>query len=222
MRLGAGVGAVLLLLSLCGAPVADAAETAPSNAPLPQSVIIVVDPQAAMQQSKAGQAIRVEHDKYRQKYQTEFETIRKSLTEDGNDLAKQKPVMKQEIWQKKARAFDQRVYEFNQRYQSANLAVEKSYREAMGELGQAFADVTAEVANEVGANLVLPIQQVVLHDPRMDMTKAVIERMNRKYPSVTFPVPVIKADSAAADPDPAAAPYSGAAGAQAAPKERKN
>lgn len=164
---------------------------------LPTPVIMVVDPQAAMQQSKAGQQVRAMHDQYRQTFQHDLDQSRKALSADEANLVKQKPVLSQDVFQQKARDFDQRVIQFNQRFQKMNLAIENSYRAAMTELGQAFARITAEVANEEGANLVLPVQQVVLHDPRMDLTKKVIERMDAKVPSVTFPVPATEGDDAA-------------------------
>lgn len=167
---------------------------------LPVPVIMVVDPQAAMLQSKAGKLVRAEHERYRQSLQNELEAGRKALTETESELMKQKSVLTQDAWQQKARSFDKRVMEFNQHFQKVNLAVEKSYRAAMADLGRAFAEVTAEVANEVGSNLVLPMQQVVLHDPHMDLTAAVIERMNTKYPSVSFPPPAVEGEV----PSPAA------------------
>lgn len=176
------------------------APVAPPTIPLgqkvfiPAPVIVVVDPQAALQKSKAGQAIRAAHDKYLQGFESELQGGRKSLSETETELTKLKGAIPFDDWQKRAQAFDQRVVEFNQKFQKINLAVEKSYRVAMTELGQAFTQVTAEIANEMGATLVLPIQQVILHDPRMDLTKSVIERMDKRYPSITFPPPDFDAD----------------------------
>ncbi len=163
---------------------------------LPTPVIMVVDPQAVLQKSKAGQAVRVEHDHYLQSMQSELDTNRKALKENENELMKEKAVLSQEAWQQKARAFEQQVVELNQRYQKGNLAVEKSYRVAITALTRAFDQVTEEVAGEVGCNLILPMQQVILHDPRMDLTQTVIDRMNKKIPTVDFPTPLLDSDSA--------------------------
>lgn len=177
-------------------PTSTSAAPAAAKPFIPSPVIVVVDPQAALQQSKAGQAIRAAHDKYLQGFEGELQSGRKSLSDTESELAKQKGTVPFDDWQKRAQAFDQRVVEFNQKFQKINLAVEKSYRTAMTELGHDFTQVTAEIANEMGATLVLPIQQVILHDPRMDLTKAVIERMDKRYPSITFPPPDFDADQA--------------------------
>jgi Skp family chaperone for outer membrane proteins len=157
---------------------------------MPAPVVIVVDVQAALQKSTAAKAIRAERDRYAQSYQNEMEDQRKSLKDAENLLLKEKTALPSEEWQSKARAFERQVYDFNQRFQKSNQAVEKSFRTAMGELSQALAQVTEEVAGEMGANLVLHKMQVFLHDPRMEVTQVVIDRLNKRFPSIAFPAPV--------------------------------
>ncbi|HTH16906.1 MAG TPA: OmpH family outer membrane protein [Magnetospirillum sp.] len=168
------------------------AETA--SVKLPAATIMVVDVQAALQQSIAAKAVRVQRDQYLQAYQAESESNRAALKDIENDLVKQKSAMAPEVWQQKARSFEQQVFEFNQRFQRNNQAVEKSFRVAMGELSDALAQVTEELAGELGANLVLPKSQIFLHDPRMEVTQLVIERLNKKHPSVNFPPPVVEGE----------------------------
>jgi len=176
------------------------AETAPGK--LPTATVMVLDVQAALQQAVASKAARAQRDHYLQSFQAELEANRKSLKDTETDLVRLKPTMAAEAWQQKARAFEQQVYEFNQRFQRNNQAVEKSFRAAMSELSDALAQVAEEVAGENGANLVLPKSQIFLHDPRMEMTQTVIERLNKKHPSVNFPAPVVDGEPAAAKSAP--------------------
>ncbi|CAA7616028.1 OmpH family outer membrane protein [Magnetospirillum sp. UT-4] len=180
------------------------AEAQDNAAKVPPPTVIVLDVQAAMQNSVAAKVVRTQRDQFLAGYQTEQETARKVLKQTETELVKQKATQPQEAWQAKARAFEQQVYEFNQRYQKTNQAVEKSFRVAMAELSQALAQVTDEVATELGANLVLPKSQIFLHDPRMEVTQTVIDRLNRKHPTVVFPAPVIEGASAPQATAPAA------------------
>jgi len=189
-RSGGAALAVLMSLSMP----ALAQSVAPP--PLPQPVIILVDSQLITQQCLAGQAIRTQHDQYRQSYQSEFEAARRTLKQTEDDLVREKAVLSHEAWQAKAREFEQRVIDFNQRIQRSNLAVEKSYGVAMAELWHDFNQVAAEIADEMGANLVLPVQQAIYQDPRLDQTKAVIERMNKKFPVIVVPPPTVDGDPA--------------------------
>lgn len=188
----ARLGRAVLAIQLALAVPALAAETAPGKLPVP--TVMVVDVQAALQQSSAAKTLRAQRDQYLQGFQSELDKNRAALKEIENDLVKQKSAMAPEMWQQKARSFEQQVFEFNQRFQRSNQAVDKSFRTGMGELSDALAQVTEELAGELGANLVLPKSQIFLHDPRMEVTQQVIERLNRKYPSVSFPTPTVEGD----------------------------
>jgi Outer membrane protein len=193
--MGARLAWAALAVLLSVSAVAAAEAEAPGK--LPVASVMVVDVQAALSQSLAAKDIRTQRDRYLQDFQNELESGRKSLKDSEAELVQQKSSMAPEAWQQKARAFEQQVFEFNQRFQRGNQAVEKSFRTAMGALSDALTQVTEEMASEVGANLVLPKSQIFLHDPRMEMTRQVIERLNRKYPSGAFPTPVPEGESAA-------------------------
>lgn len=161
------------------------------TAKLPPTIVMVVDVQEAIQQSVAGKSIRSQRETYVQTLQATAEGNRKQLKDAEAELMRQKGAMAPEAWQQKARAFEQQVFEFNQRYQKNSQAVEKSFHQAMQDLSATLARVTEEVASEVGATLVMPKSQIFLHDPRMEKTAAVIERLNKKYPAIPFPVPQV-------------------------------
>ena len=189
--------ALIAVLLSSGGALAQTQPVPPQRSALPTPVIMVVDPQAAVQKSLAGIAIRQQHDKLLQGFDADLQAGRKTLGEAEAELSRKKATMSVEEWQKQAQEFNQRVAEFNQKFQKINLAVDKSYRTAMTELGRAFTEVTAQVAAESGVNLVLPIQQVVLHDPRMDLTKSVLDLLDKKYPSIVFPPPEVDAEPTA-------------------------
>lgn len=201
VRMGARLAwaALAVIFSLSAA---SAAETE-TPVKLPVASVMVVDVQAALSQSLAAKDIRAQRDHYLQGFQNEVDNSRKSLKDTEADLVRQKSSMAPEAWQQKARAFEQQVFEFNQRFQRGNQAVEKSFRTAMTSLSDALTQVTEEMAGEMGANLVLPKSQIFLHDPHMEVTRQVIERLNKKYPTVAFPAPVVEGEPAA-KPAPAA------------------
>lgn len=196
MRARAGLAVLAVSLVLAGS-----ARAEPEPGKLPTAVVMVVDVQAALQQSLAAKELRSQRDLYMQSFQSELEKSRASLKETENDLIKQKAAMAPDIWQQKARAFEKQVFEFNQRFQRNSQAVDKSFRSGMSQLSDALAQVSEELAGELGANLVLPKSQIFLHDPRMEVTRQVIERLNTKYPSVKFPTPSVEGEGA---PRPAA------------------
>lgn len=186
--------AALVVMMTLAVPAA--AQNAAGAGKIPAPVIAVLDVQGALQQSVAAKGAREQRDRFLQNFQAQQEASRKALKEEEAELVRQRTGMPAEQWQAKARAFEQRVFEFNQRFQKTNQSVEKSFRTAMGELSQALAQVADEVANEVGANLVLPKSQIFLHDPRMEITPQVVDRLNRKVASVAFPTPEVEGQPA--------------------------
>jgi outer membrane protein len=170
-------------------------------------VIIIVDVQMAQRESLAGKALIAQRDKYQQTFQADFNSTRQQLQASDQELAKQKGVIPQDAYDQKAKALEQQVIAFQRKTQLAVRALEKSTEAAAAEMMNAILNITGEIANEMGANLVLPKQQVVLHEPRMDVTPMVIERLNRKMPVVNFPVPVV--DDSPATVAPSAATKSG-------------
>lgn len=200
-RMRARTGLAVLAVHLAFA-VPAGAEPATATTKLPAATVMVVDVQAALQQSSAAKGLRSQRDQYLQGFQAELEKNRAALKETETELVKQKSAMSPETWQQKARAFEQQVFEFNQRFQRNSQAVDKSFRTGMGELSDALAQVSEELAGELGANLVLPKSQIFLHDPRMEMTQQVVERLNKKFPSVNFPVPTVEGDGSPRVPAP--------------------
>lgn len=195
-RLASLLPMAVLALLLSGAPA-----QAQRAAGLPVSLIIV-DIQQAQRESLPGKALAAQRDKYQQNFQAEFNAARQSLQRSDQDLAKQKGTMPQEAYDQKVKALEMQVVAFQNRTQMAVRALEKSTDSAMAELMNAILTVTGELASEMGANLVLPKQQVVLHEPRMDVTAQVIERLNKRLPAVNFPVPEVDAAPLSSEPSP--------------------
>jgi len=163
------------------------------------ATIIIVDVQQAQRESLAGKALVSQRDHYQQSFQNDFNSARQRLQVSDQDLARQKGTMSQEAYDQKVKDLEQQVVSFQRRTQMAVRALEKSTDSAVTELMNVILGITGEIAGEMGATLVLPKQQVVLHEPSMDVTTLVIERVNRRLPNVTFPVPVVE-DSPPAKP----------------------
>lgn len=190
-----GLAAVMML----GVSVARAADTSQSSprAAVTGVAIVVVDTNRVQRDSTAGRAVATEREKYQQGFNSQFESTRKELQAAEQDLARQRSGLANDEFQDKVRALNSRVADFQRRYQGAVRALDKSTSQAGNELQKAIIEVTGEVASEMGAGLVLHKQHVFLHDERMDITNTIIERMNKRYPTLAFPPPAIDPADAA-------------------------
>lgn len=186
--LGAHLAWAVLVVLVTIAPHPMAGAMATETKPVSPS-IIVVDTNRIQRDSLAGKAIVEQREKYQQAFSAEFDAQRRQLQKDEMELAKQKNLLTQQAFEQRTRAFTEDVAVFQRRYQAAIKALENSAATAHNELQRITIETTSELASEVGAGLVLHKQTVFLHDERMDVTDRVIERINKRNPSVAFPPP---------------------------------
>lgn len=193
------VAAVLAIAALSSS--AAATEVAKPGQALTAPVVIVVDLNRVQRDTLAGKQIAAQRDKYQQSFNSEFEGTRKQLQQTEQELAHQRTTLAADVFQEKARVLNESVATFQRRFQGAARALDKATGQASNDLQKMAITVTSEIASEMGAGLVMHKQHVFLHDERMDVTGAIIERINKRLPAVAFPAPEIEG---AAVPAPAA------------------
>lgn len=193
------VAAVLAIAALSSA--AAATEIAKPGQGMSAPVVIVVDLNRVQRDTLAGKQIAAQRDKYQKSFNSEFEVTRKQLQQTEQELARQRSTLAADVFQEKARVLNDEVATFQRRFQGAARALDKATAQASNDLQKIAITVTSEVASEMGAGLVMHKQHVFLHDERMDVTNAIIERINKRLPIVAFPAPEIEGTS---PPAPAA------------------
>ncbi|BAI72255.1 outer membrane protein [Azospirillum sp. B510] len=168
------------------APKADApASTAELKAP----VIAVIDVQKIMQESNASKGITKSFEALRDSYQKEISALEDKLRKNEDELRKQQTVLSPEALANKRRDFEKQVADVQKTVQTRKRALETSLNEAMAVVHKTMVEVVADISRERGANLVLARQQFVLVDTQLDVTDAVMERVNKKLPQVALNVP---------------------------------
>jgi len=160
-------------------------------------VIAVVDVDVVMGNSLAAKSVAAQRDKWQQTYQNELAPQEKTLRETKQKLDADHQTMKPEDFQEKARAFEQSVGEFERKVVIRRRALEKSVAIAMGQVERAMYETTAQVAGAHGCNLVLPRTQVILFADNMNLSKEVVDALNRKLPKVDMPAPQLESDAPA-------------------------
>ena len=194
-------GSVLAQDATAPAPATPAEANGASTAPVPLAkdiptpVVIVIDIQQILQNSTAAKGIRDERDTYLQAYQTEFAADENALRQADQELAKQRTLISQEAFAEKVKAFEKKAADFQNKVQNRRRALEQSYGTAMSQVQQTLVQVTDQLAQELGANLVLNKSQTFLLDPKMDVSAVVTDRLNNTLASVVFPKPLDTVES---------------------------
>ncbi|MBK1836159.1 OmpH family outer membrane protein [Azospirillum sp. YIM B02556] len=165
------------------------AEAPAPGAELKAPVIAVIDVQKIMQESSASKGITKSFESLRDSYQKEISALEDKLRKNEDELRKQQTVLSPEALANKRRDFEKQVADVQKTVQTRKRALETSLNEAMAVVHKTMVEVVADISRERGANLVLARQQFVLVDTQLDVTDAVMERVNKKLPQVALNVP---------------------------------
>lgn len=177
---------------------AQGADAAPAS-----PIVVVVDTQRVLEESKAGKTIQSQMQQRVSTYQKTISKQDQELSAAQQDLQRQQAILAQDAFALKVKEFDQRVNDARKRAQEAQQNLQESQREAFGKVEYAMLQVVADLAKERGANLVLNKSTVVMFDTHFDVSDEIIKRLNEKLPAVTVS---FNHPAAGAAPAPAAAP----------------
>jgi Skp family chaperone for outer membrane proteins len=217
--------AVLLLPFLCflaGSAVAQAppapspptqvpAQPTPPSppAPLPAAqnlMVMVVDVQALLQNSKAAKMVRSQIEQKRGEYTKEISHQEELLRTERDSLQRQQASLSPESLNQKGRDFQQKVNDLERSVQSKRQALEKSNGDALQKIQEEMLKIIADIAKQRKANLVFQRTDLVLFDQAFDVTDEVLQKLDEQMPTLTvnFVAPVPPSASAS-PPAPSAA-----------------
>jgi len=156
---------------------------------LPVPVIGVVDSDRLLQESLSAKGVRLERDKYINQYQSEVKDAEAELRVEDQELSQQRSVLAPEVFAQRAQAFQQKLSEYQVEVKDKQERLDFAYQQAMQEIGNTMVVVASEVAKKRGINVVMTRNQVLIFDPSMDITNAVLEGLNQRLATVAFQNP---------------------------------
>jgi outer membrane protein len=185
-------GAVLSALFALG-PVA-----AQTVAPPPAPVIVMVDMQQLVYNSKAGKGVQGQMDKQRQAFSKEVAQQEDELQKARAELERQRTTLPPDQFETKGRQFQQRLQELDRTVQAKQKAWQAVYSEAMNKVEEGALQVVAEIAAEHQANLVIQKAAVIFGKDGFDITADAMQRLDQRLPAVAVnqPKPVDAATAA--------------------------
>jgi Skp family chaperone for outer membrane proteins len=199
------------------------AASAQTAAPPPAPVIVMVDMQQLVYNSKAGKGVQGQMDKQRQAFSKEVAQQEDELQKARAELERQRATLPPDQFEAKGRQFQQRLQELDRSVQAKQKAWQAVYSEAMNKVEEGALQVVAEIAAEHQANLVIQKAAVIFGKDGFDITVDAMQRLDQRLPAVTVnqPKPVEVAKPAAEAAKPKAGQASPPA-AQAAPQPQLN
>lgn len=180
------LGRVVVLLALAAAALASGPKPAASDS-LPAAVIAVVDYQKILREAQAARSIREQVEARRRAYQEEIAEEEQRLHEADRELSRQRSVLSPEAFAERRREFEEEVGEVQRRVQERRSRLDEASTVALNEVRDAMIDVVAELAEDRGANVVLPSSTVLVFEQELDLTDEALERLDERLPDVRLP-----------------------------------
>jgi outer membrane protein len=181
-------------------------------APMPL-IVMVVDVQALLQNSKAAKMVRSQIEQKRNEYTKEISHQEESLRAERDALQRQQASMSADALNQKGREFQQKVNDLERNVQGKRQALEKSNGDALSKIQEEMLKIIADIAKQRKANLVFQRADLVLFDQSFDVTDEVLQKLDEQMPTLTVnfvaptppPAPPAAPSAAAAQPAPNAA-----------------
>lgn len=147
--------------------------------------IAVVNIQEIMKDSTAAKSVREQLEAKQKDFQAEITKKEEDLKKEDQELGKQKSVLSKEAFEKKATEFRKKAAEMQKEVQSKKALLDSGFENALNDIQKSVSDVISELAKEKGFNVAIPSSQILYSDPKMDISKEVLDRLNKKLPKVT-------------------------------------
>jgi len=171
---------VISIMTVAMLMLANQAAIAQETTSAPPMKIGVVDINSVMGQSTAIIKIRAVIDEENQKFQKTIEAEQTELRAAEEDLNNKRSVLDEEEFNRRLKAFENRVIVLQQKVQRQRQGFDVALKEANDQIRQLLLKIISEIATEEGYALVMQKQNVVLFETEIDMSPEALSRLNER------------------------------------------
>ena len=154
--------------------------------------LAVVDFRGVLAKSEAARNIRSAVDEKRRELRKYFLEVENSLRDEQKDLSKKRSIVTAEAFEQRARKLKEKAQSAQKLAQTSNQKLKKSFDQAMDKVQKELLRTVAEVAEESGVGVVLFRSAIVIAVKKLDISKEVLKRLNKKLPDVKVRFETIK------------------------------
>lgn len=159
-----------------------------STVSLANTTIAVVDVDAILSQSKAAKSLKAQVDKKRKSFLDSVKEEEDKLRKEQKEIEGKRDSLSKEELVKKAQEFEKGRLNARKSIQEQKSKLDKAYSKSMNMLTKVIFEVCQEIADEREIDLVITRQNIIVGNMSLDITKDVLERLNKKLPNVSLDV----------------------------------
>lgn len=158
--------------------------SAPAFAEDAKQSIAVVNIQQIMREATAAKSVREQLESKQKSFQADITKKEEALQKEDQELAKQQSVLSKSAFAEKAKAFRAKATEVQKEVQAKKALLDSGFEHALNDIQKSVNEIIADLAKEKGFTLALPSSQVLYADEKMDISKEVLDRLNKKLPKL--------------------------------------
>lgn len=156
---------------------------------LKPATIAIIDSRRLFSESKVSDDIRQQLTKVSQQYATEENGVKEKLLKDKDELDKQRGLLVQEAFEEKYNDLKRRADQLNRQADLHQKQINVAQMRANRELQKVLNPIIKQVAEQRGATIILEQSQIVWQADGMDITKSVIDLLDKQLPSLKVQIP---------------------------------
>lgn len=144
----------------------------------------VLDMNKVLQTADAAKGLFADLEAKRKEFQTNIAKEETALRATEQEIIKSKEKLSKEDFEKKRKEFEAKVTAAQKNVQDKKQSLDKAFADAMGKLRMEILKAAADVAKAKNYNAVFNQEAMVLADQKMDITKEVIEGVNKNVKKI--------------------------------------
>lgn len=140
----------------------------------------IVDMNRVVKATEVAKDVFAQLESKRKEYQASISKEESSLRSAEEAILKKKATLSKEEFEVKSKEFEEKLVAGQKLVQDRKRILDQAYNASMNNLRNEAAAIVADIAKEKGYAAVFTQDAVMIATPDLDMTEAVIERMNKK------------------------------------------
>ncbi|MEM1020131.1 MAG: OmpH family outer membrane protein [Sphingomonadales bacterium] len=155
----------------------------------PNAAILVVDFQRLVDDSLAGKDAKAQIADYMAKVKAREQQLKDKLVTDAENLQKQRSILKEEDFNRRAVEFDQSRQRAATELENKQVTAQRAARQAESEILRLARPIVRNLMQKRKANMVIPKNVAFDMKESLDVTTKVLEELNREVPKLKVALP---------------------------------
>ena len=153
-----------------------------------QDKIATLDIVQLLKDSKAALSMKDQLTTVAKQYREEEQKKQKEIQKQEEELLRQKSTLTPEAFSDRKNSFEKKVIEFNKYSQNNRKALGKAEKKAVNQIEEEVEKIVKEIIETEKITAVFRKTAVILSDNSIDITKKVVDKLNKNLSSVTIKV----------------------------------